>query len=104
MKYSPKVKSRLNILIDSDLILKLREKRINASEICNRELWKAVDDPATIEARAKVEDKAREKMLRQFLSLDPRVVENEPAMDYWSDQLGIPVEELIALRKKEVTE
>ena len=99
---SRKVKAHLSILVDADLIPRLREKRINASEICNRELGRAVDDPAMIEARAKVVDKAREKMLRQFLSLRPDVVDNEPAMKYYSEQLGIPVEELIALRKKEV--
>jgi len=52
-----KVKARLNILVDADLIPHLREKRINASEICNPALWKVVEDPAMIEERAKVVDK-----------------------------------------------
>ena len=94
------MKVRFNMSIDSEIVKRIKERGVNASRICEEALRKAVEDPAMIEERAKVVDKAREKMLRQFLSLRLDVVDNEPAMKYYSEQLGISAEELIALRKE----
>ena len=115
---TPKVHKRLGI--DPELFVKLKEKGIDISFVCNEALLRAVKDPALIDKQVEEIDKeidrlkriqnkvekpkekepmSSEAKLRRFLSLRPDVVENEIALKYWSEQLGKSVEELKALKR-----
>jgi len=113
------MKTTISVSVDVEVILKVKERGLVPSTICNEALWRAVGDPSLLNekaeqinkeldeltrtkdefARSQVRDKElAEAKVREFLKLPETVVDNKEALVYWSKILGRSVEELVRLR------
>ncbi len=114
------MKTTISISVDIEAILKVKEKGLIPSNICNEALWRAVEDPSLINEREqqlikeldeltrtkaeieKSKKKEADKKLNEFLSLPKKILDNEMALEYWSKTLGCSVEELVRLHTQNI--
>lgn len=116
------VKKNQSVSIDVDLYVKAQKLGINISKVCNDalkgavgpsldekeirdELGKTKTTVSLLEQKLeqveneRINDKAKQQALEQFLECGPNIIYMQSDMQKWSERTGKSVEELIQIKR-----